>query len=512
MRRVAALLLAAASACSVEVAQEPQSSSKRAPVGINLSAVNYYATQLPFRNLFRNRDDWQSTDGETWDTELADTIPVDDDGYPLQLPYRGQMVRSSVFLPVQQDTFELTWKGSGTVTVEGSNLTLLETTQHAVEFSLPASLTDPVFVRIERSDPEDHVRGIELHGRRMYDAEFMDNLRGFEVLRFMDWGATNNSELARWNDRTRENEAQGTDRGVAIELMIDTANSAQADMWLNIPHKADDDFIERAAKLIDSRLDAGLKVYVEYSNENWNGIFSQMEWQKEQGEAEGLDQVKNYRSQDEAVFWGGMNYSVRRAAVAHHVFRRVLGEDRVVAVLAGQSANSGLNGELLAAYADELVNPLGGQPDALAVAPYFGEIYGDTAEVKGLTVERILTDARASIPLRVGQDTRDNRAVADEYGVRLIAYEAGQHLVATGGLEEDDEVVELLIKANRDPRMGELYREAHKQWVDNGGELVVYFSSCEAPGKYGSWGALEYQDQPQADAPKWAALRGFLHQ
>ena len=88
----------------------------------------------------------------------------------------------------------------------------------------------------------------------------------------------------------------------------------------------------------------------------------------------------------------------------------------------------------------------------------------------------------------------------------------GQHLVAVGGLENDPDVVDLLIDANRHARMGELYREAHTQWQRSGGELAVYFSSCEAPGKYGSWGALEYQDQPQSEAPKWAALRAIVQQ
>jgi hypothetical protein len=205
-----------------------------------------------------------------------------------------------------------------------------------------------------------------------------------------------------------------------------------------------------------------------------------------------------------------MTFAIRRAAFAHKAFRSALGEERVVAVLAGQSANPGLNAELLNAYEDAQVNPTGGHLDALAVAPYFGEIYREPAQAKSLSIEKILADAEASISEHLAADTRGNRRAADAHKIRLIAYEAGQHLLAAGGLENDTSVVDLLIKANRDPRMGQLYRKAHRAWLDNGGELAVYFNSCQAPGKFGAWGALEYQDQPQSEAPKWAALRALV--
>jgi hypothetical protein len=481
-----------------------------ASVGINLSAVNYYATQLPFSNLFMNRDAWLSTDGSTWDTEQAASIPVDADGYPLELPYEGQLLRASAFLPIHGDTYELTWKGDGEVSVVGPDLEVVSRAANSLRFSVSASMTDSVFVRIDSSSAEDHVRGIEIHGQRDYGAIFRDSLRGFGVLRFMDWGQTNNSPVAHWSERTTPNQAQGTEHGVAIEHMIDIANAVQANMWFNVPHQADDDYVQRAAQLIDEKLDKKLKVYVEYSNENWNGIFSQVQWEQARGLALGLDELGGgHDSEAAANFWAGMNFAVRRAAFVHSVFKRVLGQ-RAVAVLAGQSANPGLNDMILSAYEDSAVNPLGGTPDALAVAPYFGLIYDDPDAADAITVEKILSDADSSIAELVGDNTASNRSVADSHGVELIAYEAGQHVLGAGGLENDKEVVQRMIEANRNPRMGELYRKAHRAWIQGGGKLSVYFSFCEAPGKFGSWGALEYQDQPSAEAPKWAALLAIM--
>jgi len=483
---------------------------KSQAVGINLSAVNYYATQLPFSNLFLNRDRWLSTDGSTWDTEQADSIPVDADGYPLEVPYEGQMLRASAFLPIHADTYEVTWKGDGEVSVVGPELKVVSRGASSLRFSVSASMTDSVFVRIDTSSAADHVRAIEIHGMRDYGAIFRDSLRGFGVLRFMDWGQTNNSPLVHWSERTTPNQAQGTERGVAIEHMIDIANTVQAHMWFNVPHQADDDYIQRAAQLINEKLDKKLKVYVEYSNENWNGIFSQVQWEQTRGLELGLDDLGGgHDSEDAGNFWAGTNFAVRRAGFVHSVFKRMLGQ-RAVAVLAGQSANPGLNDAILSAYEDAEVNPAGGKLDALAVAPYFGRIYDDPDAADSITVDKILSDADSSIAELVGKDTASNRAVADSHGVDLIAYEAGQHVLAAGGLENDKEVVQRMIEANRNARMGDLYRKAHRAWMQSGGELSVYFSFCEAPGKFGSWGALEYQDQPSSEAPKWAALLAIM--
>ena len=488
-------------------------------VGINLSPVSYYATQTPFSDLFRSRDRWQATDGSTWDTMRADSIPADDAGYPLELPYQGQMLRASAFMPVHADSFELRFQGDGEVSVSGGNAEVTARDAHSLKFRAGPSLTEPVFVRIERSSAKDHVHDIQIHGMRSYEDAFKSTLRGFGVLRFMDWGATNDSPVQHWSDRTTLQQAQGTERGAAIETMIEVANGAHADMWLNVPHQADDDYVDKAAQLVAAKLDSGLKLYVEYSNENWNGQFSQGEWEQERGVRAGLDRVGAYAQgardadEDAVAYWAGQKFAVRRAAAVHARFRKQLGEGRVVAVLAGQSANAGLNDTLLSFYEDRAINPLGGKPDALAVAPYFGRIYNeDDDDPDALSVERILKDADASIAERVGEDTRANRKVADAHDVQLIAYEAGQHVLALGALAKDEALVQRIIEANRSARMGELYRKAHRVWRESGGELVVYYSSCQAATQYGAWGALEYQDQPASEAPKWSALQAIARQ
>lgn len=47
------------------------------------------------------------------------------------------------------------------------------------------------------------------------------------------------------------------------------SKSNKKDIWINIPHAADDEYVTNLAKLIKDKLDPSLKVYVEYSNEVW---------------------------------------------------------------------------------------------------------------------------------------------------------------------------------------------------------------------------------------------------
>src|SRR5205823_7580756 len=58
--------------------------------------------------------------------------------------------------------------------------------------------------------------------------------------------------------------------GIAPEYMIELCNELNADMWVNIPYLAQDDFTVNFAKMVRDNLRPGLKVYVEWSNEVWN--------------------------------------------------------------------------------------------------------------------------------------------------------------------------------------------------------------------------------------------------
>ena len=102
------------------------------------------------------------------------------------------------------------------------------------------------------------------------------SLPPFSVLRTMDFTDTNNNPQVNWSDRSHATDAtQGTANGVAWEYVIDLANATNKDIWINIPEGATDDYVKQLATLLKNNLNPGLHVYVEYSNELWNGSFSQ---------------------------------------------------------------------------------------------------------------------------------------------------------------------------------------------------------------------------------------------
>jgi hypothetical protein len=97
------------------------------------------------------------------------------------------------------------------------------------------------------------------------------------------------------------------------------------------------------------------------------------------------------------------------------------------------------------------------------------------------------------------------RKLADQYQLKLLCYEAGQHLVGVGGGENNDTLTRLLQTANRHPRMGDCYRAYLDGWkTSGGGDLCCIFSSVGQFSKWGSWGLLEFADE--TSSPKFEAV------
>ena len=150
--------------------------------------------------------------------------------------------------------------------------------------------------------------------------------------------------------------------------------------------------------------------------------------------------------------------------------------------------------------------------DVLAIAPYFGNALGDPKtqnEVAQMTVDQVL-DKCAGYIAQGNKTIAEQARIAKERGLRLVAYEAGQHLVGYSGAENNEPLEDLLQAANRSPRMKDLYLAYLSGWKANGGTLAAIFSSMGTYSKWGSWGLMEYHGQPVTEAPKYQAVIEFL--
>jgi hypothetical protein len=101
---------------------------------------------------------------------------------------------------------------------------------------------------------------------------------------------------------------------------------------------------------------------------------------------------------------------------------------------------------------------------------------------------------------------------AQTRGLPLITYEGGQHLVGTGGAENNQTLTNLFMAANRDPRMGAIYADYLNMWKAQGGQLFAVFNCVDAFSKWGSWGMLEYMDANRIRAHKYVAIVNFVAQ
>ena len=279
--------------------------------------------------------------------------------------------------------------------------------------------------------------------------------------------------------------------------MLDLCNRLQCAAWFCLPHLADDDYVRQFAQMVKTKLAPVLKVYVEYSNEVWNGQFVQSRWAGEQGVKLGFAQ-KSWEA--------GWRFTAYRSVQIFKIWEDVFGgTQRLVRVLPSQAANPYVS-ERVVEFQDAWK-----QADALAVAPYIScNVPKEGKRLSAAMVERWTVDQALdymetnALPESI-KWIQGNKRIADQYGLRLIAYEGGQHMVGVGGVENNDAITRLLHTANAHPRMGDLYRKYYAAWAKEGGDLFCYFASTGRWSKWGSWGILQHYDDDPAKSPKFMA-------
>jgi hypothetical protein len=130
-------------------------------------------------------------------------------------------------------------------------------------------------------------------------------------------------------------------------------------------------------------------------------------------------------------------------------------------------------------------------------------------EVASMSVHAVLDECWRSLVTSL-RSAFGHAIEARRRGVRLVGYEGGQHLVGWGGTQDNLAITNLFVAANRRPEMAWLYLWFVEGWRAIGGGTLAAYASTSVPGKFGSWGALEYGSQDPWTAPKYLALRAWL--
>lgn len=480
-------------------------------IGINLNGIADWHPNLPFANVFKQARPWHPVPQDS-------KLDLDEKGWIKSLKpgqKAGSYVMSSGNYP--EGDYLFTYDGRGKVELGGDPMKVVGRNENGTLFHI----TPKKFVAVDiiETDPKDPVRNVRLYlpsvakkkgGFPTFNPEYVQYLRGFNVIRFMSLASTNNSKIKEWQDRVLPSDApNGYERGVAYESMVELTNSLDADPWFTIPHLATDNFVKHFAQFLKENVKKDKKIYIEYSNEVWNSMFSQnnyairMETKASQGadeksEAGIIEKIQNrlFAKSEPKEKINGDRFYARRSIEIFKIFENVFGgAGRLVRVISGHAPNRYRARKLLE------YPGLADHADAYAIAPYIGH------DTRRSTIEAgpdAILDQLENELVGYQQMVRANQAMAEHFGLKLIAYEAGQHLTGV-----DSKNVPICAAPNRSPRMKNIYQRYLNIWAEEtGNSLMVLFADMDRASHSGCWGLSEsYQDK---DPPKLEAVKEFM--
>ena len=366
-----------------------------------------------------------------------------------------------------------------------------------VWIELSTVMNNGLFLTVERTNPLDPVRNIRVftpgfgknrtssvsagyRGTPFHPA-FIETLRRYRVLRFMEWQATNGIGAGRWTQRPKRSDASYVTGGPPLEDMLLLSNVIGADAYLCIPHLADDDYVRQFAQMVHDMLRPDRKVYIEYSNELWHTGFPGGQYADAQGAVTGL---------------GRFCYTVARLRNISRIFQSVYGpagRQRFTIVVSSQTVNADATQQILACN----IGTAGVDIDAVVLGPYFDGFSATITQVNDMIAS---FDAGINASLKM---VAAHAAITRPRGFQLLTYEAGPG--SPVGSNND-----LAIATQRDSRMRSLVRRYYSGLAAVGVGLLLHYVSTAMPSKYGSFGLLESTDQDPATAPKLQGLNDLM--
>ncbi len=551
---------------SLTLAQDRMARSASPPpitnpnLAIGLTGIEDWSPQLPFLDLMKSARRWTghlpNQFGGWGEAELQAAGALDAQGWLRFLPPELESVSALVLTDLPPEAigeagrYVLRYEGKGKIGFFGRASNPYYSAGEARFTYRPGP--GIVDIKILETDPQDPIRNMTLvredrlalfDAGQIFNPDLLAVLKGAKLIRFMDWMHTNNSQIAHLDQRPQPSDYSYTRRGVPLEVMVALANELGSDPWFTLPHLADDDFIRFYADYVHRQLDPKLKTYVEFSNEVWNWQFQQAAWANAQSLAR----------------WGvehrWLEYYALRASQMADIWTQVYGPDadaRLVRVISSQTGWEGLeemvmDGENIRA---EGLPPPATHFDAYAVTGYFGGPLGDEAMLPMLkswiadstqAAEKAAKDQGLSgpaarlyiaqhrfdtaIPLAFEEvmdarhsgksDTSTKRLiehvlpyhanVAKRWGLSLIMYEGGTHIVALGKGVDDPEITDFFTTFNYSDEIAQLYKMLMQGWAKLTPEPFMIFVDVAGAGKWGSWGALRHLGD---NNPRWRMLAG----
>jgi hypothetical protein len=460
--------------------------------GVNLGALYQGDKQEVWVDIRHNFTPWRPA------TQGGPAVPLTPQGYPLADASTWELI------PDYPDgDYDVSYKGTATLSFSGVGKLAGQPTlgsdglyhatlqvNHATDTSGKGQLNLKV-TGLDPNHPMSDLKiitpGYESRPGQIFMDEFLENLQPFSEIRAVQWTRTIGTNEVDWSDRTTPDDflAEGP-TSVPLEEIVALANEAHKDLWINVPAMASDDYIRKMANLIHTQLDAGLNLYVEYSNETWNNAFPEYKQVLSDALANPL---VTQRSNNMLAVAQQTAYKIKQIG---DVFKQAFGAQagRVRPVLAGFTISANYNQVALQFLSDHYGSP-SNSIYALGIAPYVMLTKG--TNTSGLTLDKMFASMNNYLNNTLPSILTSDVSLAGKFGVPVIAYEGGS------GVTNQNPTKWVKAAAQSDPRMYKLYQDLLDLWSQKVGTM---FNAYAYSGTF--WGLLNKAQDPGSQ--KWDAV------
>ena len=449
--------------------------------GQNVSPTLYYNNDAMYTDMMLHSSDFFRNEGPT-----APALVLTANGYPAS----GDAQLIIQFDGYPAGDYQFYGEGDFSISFQGFKQSLQRTNNITTG---TVTLTDPapgpvtaattssaaLLIDLTVNDPKNPPTNFHLitpgypayPNNPTFGQPFLQALAPFTCIRMMDWMNTNGSQVSTWASRPQPNYWGCENQGQSYEKMIELANTACKDIWINVPLYATDDWSTNMANLLKSTLNPKLHVYYEFSNECWNWGFSQ--WSV----VEGWDQTNSALTTTSA--WERHGQEVAFLLMHHlQIMQPILGSQGRP-ILAGQFAGPAYYCGAGLAWIQQVYGPPANYVYGISGAPYFTGTGNET------DVDSIFANIDNAWNGSIIPCFQQYQALCQQYNVKLTCYEAGQGLYDGNSIQPD-----VFLAAQNDPRMGAEYLKFATIAESFGTDVCNFYNFIGAWGRYGYWGAL----------------------
>lgn len=527
--------------------------SKKSNIGINLASTAYYNNNWLFKDVFKQADPLFSGTYSVWND--GNQLEKDQFGWVMSL--QPAQIAKTIVIGASENAptgiYTILYDGEGKLEYPGANITNTSPGRDEIQVGKGG-----FNLYITKTNPADYIRNIRvlLPGgscnnafnyaknstdcagnykpfEDTYQSEpfhpiFLAEHRPFKTIRLTDLMVTNRlvnkpdnqepKQVIDWDDYPTRSDA--TWSPVPVEILVNLANTLQADAYINIPHTANNNFVKTLAKVTKATLDKDLNLYVEYSNEVFNSDFEQYHWMNQHGCDMYGNKFYDGSCGNDLLNLGKKYYAVRTGEVMK-IFSDVYGDEtkeRLTRVLGGRAGGATWYSDRQFFETIENGQRVYEYIDAYAIDPYFGtgmkfssleepfyQVNSARNDVPAGTYQIIANEAKTygDVITWIKRDIKHLNQEASLKHIKLIAFEGGQNLYGN----QTPEQTELLKNINQDPRMQAVYSQFLNLWnSETNNALFIHFTGPSTWSQWGTWGSKEFQGQPRIEAPKYNAL------